>query len=138
VTDPPRVFKARHSTITLARPRPHVVTIAIIGRDVGEHGDEPLRALDDELNAGPFTLFIDARDTIGATIDVSNVWAQWLRARRDRLQAIHMVTGSRFVQLTADFVRRFAELGDAMRIYTEGAAFDEALHGELQDRATPD
>ena len=28
---------------------------------------------------------------------------------------------------TADFVRRFAELGDAMLIYTDGAAFDEAL-----------
>jgi hypothetical protein len=24
-------------------------------------------------------------------------------------------------------VRRFAELGDAMRIYTDGTAFDEAL-----------
>jgi hypothetical protein len=38
-----------------------------------------------------------------------------------------MLTGTSFVQLTADFVRRFAELGDAMRIYTDGAAFDEAL-----------
>jgi phage regulator Rha-like protein len=38
-----------------------------------------------------------------------------------------MLTGSRFVQLTADFVRRFAELGDAMHVYTDGAAFDEAL-----------
>jgi hypothetical protein len=38
-----------------------------------------------------------------------------------------MLTGSRFVQLTADFVRRFAELGDAMLIYTDGVAFDEAL-----------
>jgi phage regulator Rha-like protein len=38
-----------------------------------------------------------------------------------------MLTGSRFVQLTADFIRRFAELGGAMLIYTEGAAFDDAL-----------
>lgn len=51
----------------------------------------------------------------------------WLRAHRDRLHQIHMLTGSRFVQLTADFVRRFAELGDAMLIYTDGAAFDDAL-----------
>ena len=71
----------------------------IIGRDVGEHEDQPLRAVDDELRAGPFALFIDARDT-----------------RRDRLQSIHMLTGS-----------RFAELGDTMRIYTDGAACDEAL-----------
>jgi hypothetical protein len=29
-------------------------------------------------------------------------------------------------------VRRFAELGDAMRIYTDGAAFDDALRIETQ------
>jgi hypothetical protein len=127
VTDNPRVFKALHSTLTIDRPRPHIVTLAIIGRDVGEHGDAPLRALDDELRAGSFALYIDARDTRGASVDVSNIWAQWLRRNRDQLQEIHMLTGSRFVQLTADFVRRFAELGDAMRIYTDGAAFDEAL-----------
>ena len=42
-----------------------------------------------------------------------------------------MLTGSKFVQLTADFVRRFAELGDAMRVYTDGAAFDEALRAAV-------
>jgi len=127
VTDNPRVFKGLHSTMTLGRPRPHIVTLVIIGRDVGEHGDEPLRALDDELRTGPFALYIDARDTRGASVDVSNIWAQWLRRNRDQLHEIHMLTGSRFVQLTADFVRRFAELGDTMRIYTDGPAFDEAL-----------
>jgi len=132
VTSNPRMFKGKHSTMTMTRPQLHVVTIAIIGRDVGEHGDEPLRALDDELRAGPFALFIDARDTLGASVDVSNIWAQWLRRNRDQLQAIHMLTGSRFVQLTADFVRRFAELGDTMRIYTDGAAFDEALQLAVQ------
>jgi hypothetical protein len=29
--------------------------------------------------------------------------------------------------LTADFVRRFADLGEVMRIYTDPAAFDGAL-----------
>jgi hypothetical protein len=128
----PRVFEGVHSTMTIARPRPHVVTIAITGRDVGEHGDEPLRALDDELRAGSFALFIDAHKTLGASIDVSNVWAQWLRNRRDQLHSIHMLTGSRFVQLTADFVRRFAELGDAMRIYTDDAAFEDALRAATE------
>jgi hypothetical protein len=127
VTDNPRVYKGLHSTMTLGRPRPHIVTLVVIGRDVGEHGDAPLRALDDELCAGPFALYIDARDTRSASVDVSNIWAQWLRRNRDQLHEVHMLTGSRFIQLTADFVRRFAELGDTMRIYTDGAAFDEAL-----------
>jgi hypothetical protein len=124
----PVTLEGRHSTITVARPVPQVVLMTIEGRDAGEHGDAPFRALEAELAKGPFALFIDARRTTGASVDVSNVWAQWLRAHRDQLFRIHMLTGSRFVQLTADFVRRFAELGDAMLVYTDGAAFDEALH----------
>jgi len=123
----PVVFEGLHSSLEIARPAAHVVVVTIAGRDAGEHGDGPLRALADELQRGSFTLFVDARRTHGASVDVSNVWAQWLRSHRDRLQRIHMLTGSKFVQLTADFVRRFAELGDAMLIYTDGAAFDEAL-----------
>ncbi len=124
---PPRTFEGLHSTITIARSAPHVVVMTIVGRDAGEHGEGPMRVLDDELQSGPYALYIDARRTLGASVDVSNVWAQWLRAHRDRLHSIHMLTGSRFVQLTADFVRRFAEPGDAMHVYTDGAAFDEAL-----------
>ena len=132
MVDFPRVFKSLHSTMTIDRPRPHIVTLVIVGRDVGEHGDAPLRVLDDALRVGSFALYIDARDTRGASVDVSNIWAQWLRRNRDQLHEIHMLTGSRFVQLTADFVRRFAELGDAMRIYTDGAAFDDALKAASQ------
>jgi hypothetical protein len=125
-----RVFEGHHTTLVIMRPVPHVVVVTISGRDAGEHGQGPLLALEDELRAGPYTLFVDARRTLGASVDVSNIWAQWLRAHRDHLHGIHMLTGSKFVQLTADFVRRFAELGDAMRIYTDGAAFDEALRAE--------
>lgn len=127
MAETPRTFEGLHSTLILARPVRHVVVLTISGRDAGEHGDGPLRALDDELQRGSYSLFIDARRTQGASVDVSNVWAQWLRAHRDHLHQIHMLTGSRFVQLTADFVRRFADLGDAMLIYTDGVAFDEAL-----------
>jgi hypothetical protein len=36
------------------------------------------------------------------------------------------------IQITADFVSRFAGLGDVMRIYTDPAAFDEALASEIE------
>ncbi|MBA3542689.1 MAG: hypothetical protein H0T79_23940 [Deltaproteobacteria bacterium] len=128
----PLTLEGLHSTIVLARPLPNVVIMTISGRDGGEHGEAPLQALTDQLKLGPFMLFIDARRTQGASVDVSNVWAQWLRAHRDQLFRIHMLTGTKFVQLTADFVRRFAELGDAMLVYTDGAAFDEALRTATQ------
>jgi hypothetical protein len=123
----PATFEGVHATFAITRPSPGVVLMTISGRDAGEHGDGPMRALDEALLAGPFALFIDARKTTGASIDVSNIWAGWLRKHRDHLHRIHMLTGTKFVQLTADFVRRFAELGDAMLVYTDGAAFDEAL-----------
>jgi len=123
----PVVFEGLHATFAITRPAPGVVLMTISGRDAGEHGDAPMRALVDELATGPFALFIDARRTSGASIDVSNVWAGWLRKHRDHLHRIHMLTGTKFVQLTADFVRRFAELGDSMLVYTDGTAFDEAL-----------
>ena len=127
-------FEGAHSTIAITQPVPHVVVVTINGRDGGEHGNLPLRALDELLARGPFSLFIDARRTSGASLDVSNVWAHWLRTHRDQLHAIHMLTGSKFVQLTADFVRRFAELGDAMRVYTDGAAFDDELKAAASAR----
>jgi hypothetical protein len=37
--------------------------------------------------------------------------------------------------MTADFVRRFADLGDAMLIYTDPAVFDETLESSVHGRA---
>ncbi|MBA3501551.1 MAG: hypothetical protein M4D80_09180 [Myxococcota bacterium] len=80
----PRTFEGMHSTIVIARPAPHVVLMTITGRDAGEHGDGPQRALDEELRTGPYALWIDARRTLGASVDVSNVWARDLPSSATR------------------------------------------------------
>lgn len=72
-------------------------------------------------------LYIDARHTKGASTEVSSDWALWLKAHRSHFQHISMLTGSRFIQVTAGFVRSFSGLEDIMRIYTDAEAFDEAL-----------
>ena len=123
------------TSMMLKRMSAAVVLVAIRGTDVGELGDKPFAALDAELAKGSFSLFIDARHTRGASVDVSNAWARWLRKHRDDLGRIHMLTGSRFVQMTADFVRRFAELGDAMFIYTDSSIFEETLESALEGPA---
>jgi hypothetical protein len=115
------------TSMSIQRVAPAVVVVTISGSDAGELGDAPFVELDKQLARGAFALFIDARRTKGASVDVSNVWARWLRTHRDELLRIHMLTGSRYVQMTADFVRRFADLGDAMLIYTEASVFDETL-----------
>lgn len=127
-------FEGVNTSMSIRRVSAPVVVVTIRGRDVGELGDAPFKELDRQLAQGPFALFIDARATRGASVDVSNLWARWLRTHRDDLTRIHMLTGSRYVQMTADFVRRFADLGDAMLIYTEASVFDETLESELRPR----
>ena len=121
------VFEGVHCSIAIDRPAGRVTRLVIEGRDGGELGDAPFRELDADLERGQLQLFIDARATSGANLDVSGRWAAWLRQHRARFRRVSMLTGSRFVQLTAEFVKRFAELGDLMIVFTDPAAFETAL-----------
>jgi hypothetical protein len=131
-------FEGVNCSLTIRRPAPGVVLVAIEGTDTGELGQAPFRALEQDLaGARRIELFIDARATRAASMHVSKDWALWLSRHRDRLQHISMLTASRFIQLTADFVRSFAELGELMRIYTEPAAFEGALSHAIGNAARP-
>jgi hypothetical protein len=112
----------------IERRSPSLVYVRIEGHDVGELGDLPMRCIEAFLpTAARAELFVDARATRGATIDVSNDWSAWLGRNRDRFSAIHMLAGSRYVVVTAEFVRRFSELEQLMRVHTSGEEFDAAL-----------
>ena len=112
----------------IERRSPSTVLVCIEGHDVGEFGPLPMRCIEafmpDEL---PVELFVDARGTRGASMDVSNDWAAWLGRNRLRFSAIRMLTASKYVQFTAGFVRRFSELEGVMRVYEDAAAFDAEL-----------
>lgn len=117
-----------HCTMVIEGLAPGVVLVTITGTDVGELGQAPFEALAPLLDGvGLVELFIDASGARGPSVDVSSEWARWLGRHRDRLRHASMLTASRFVQLTADFVREFAELGDKMRIYSDPAVFQGAL-----------
>jgi hypothetical protein len=131
---PARVFRGVHCTFTIQRPAIGVVHAIIEGSDVGEFGDAPFREL--ELDVGqqaPVEMFIDARDVPAASLEVSAEWARWMKEHRERIQRLNMLCGSRFIELTASFVQRFTQFGPRMRIYTEAAAFEEALRISIGD-----
>jgi hypothetical protein len=118
--------------LAIERPAAGVAVLRLTGWDTGEFGDAPMRELAKDFAVNlPLQLFIDARAVKGASVDVSNDWALWLRANRSRFAHISMLTGAPFVQLTAKFVQRFAELSEIMRIYTDPAAFDAALQAAI-------
>jgi hypothetical protein len=92
-----------------------------------------MKALTDTVAASkPIDLFIDAREVRGASIEVSGEWAGWLNSHKAGLRTVTMLTGSRFIQITAEFVRRFANLEGIMRICTEPVIFDFALAETLK------
>ena len=127
-------FNGVHCSLTIQEFPRGVVIVKISGTDIGEFGDAPMLELKQCLTGiDPIHLFIDARDVRGASIDVSGEWARWLRAHKAQLRDISMLTGSRFVEITAGFVRRFADLQETMRVYTEPAAFDAALTAATQN-----
>jgi hypothetical protein len=121
-------FDGVHCSLSIEMPSPRVVLMRIGGTDVGEFGDQPMKAMSDWVrDSSAVQLFIDARDVRGASIEVSGEWAGWLSAHKSVLGDVTMLTGSRFIQVTAEFVRRFASLEGRMRICTEPDIFDQAL-----------
>jgi len=112
----------------IERRSPALILVRIEGHDVGEFGELPMRCIDTFLPEElPAELFIDARSTRGATMNVSNDWSAWLGRNRARFAAIHMLAGTKYVHFTAEFVRRFSELEQLMRVHTSAADFDAAL-----------
>jgi hypothetical protein len=132
------LYEGIHCRLAIERPGPGIVLVRLTGWDVGEFGDAPMKEIARLLEgAQPAQLYIDARQVKGASIDVSNDWALWLSAQRERFAHVSMLTGAPFVQLTAKFVRRFAGLDDTMRIYTDAAAFDRALASATAEASAP-
>lgn len=135
----PLRFEGLHCTLTIDQPASEVILVQISGWDVGEFGSAPLLALEDSFDTpGRIDLFIDARDVQAASIHVSGEWAQWLAGHKDRLRSVTMLTGSRYIQVTAEFVRRFAELQGIMTLLTSHEEFDSIVeHMSRSDGATP-
>jgi hypothetical protein len=121
-------YEGIHCSVSIQRPAEGISLLVLAGSDIGEFGDFAMRELAKDLQrAGGLELFIDAGAVRGASIEVSSEWMLWLRAHRAQFHHVNMLTGSRYIQITAEFVRRFSHLVDRMTIFTDRAAFGETL-----------
>ena len=121
-------FDGAHCAVELKQFSESLILMRLSGSDTGELRDAPMRTLDEWLDqAEAVEFFIDARKVRGASIDVSSEWATWFTAHRDRFKSITMLTGNKFIQITAEFVRRFAGLNGIMWVCTDAKVFDLAL-----------
>lgn len=121
-------FEGAHFAVVLEQLSESLIVMRLSGTDTGELLDAPIRQLDEWLvGLKAVEFFIDARDVRGASIDVSSGWAAWLTANRAQFKTITMLTGTKFIQITAEFVRRFAGLNGIMWVCTDPKVFDLAL-----------
>lgn len=121
-------LKGSACSLVIDRIREGVILVRIDGHDVGEFGDFPMRCVEALIpDNAPVDLFVDARMARGVTVDVSGTWARWLVRNQHRLHRVHMLTSSRLVEVNAEFVRRFAALGDQMVLYTAAGEFERSL-----------
>src|SRR5688500_15773525 len=88
-------WEGLHCSLTVRRPAEGVVLLVFSGTDVGELGDRPFVELGRDLEGGqPLELWIDARATPAASMDVSSGWAGWLAAHRSQLHRVTVLCGS--------------------------------------------
>jgi hypothetical protein len=126
--EPCAQFETAECTVSIFRLSVARVLVAFRGRDRGQFGREPFVELEKNFVPGQqLELFIDLQSAVGASLDVSGSWAIWLRANKDRLRQVSMLTGSPFIQLSAQAVQRFSELGEKIRIYSDRGEFEKAF-----------
>jgi hypothetical protein len=100
-------YEGIHCSLIIRRPAPGVAVVVLQGADTGEFADFPMRELSKDLERyGSIDLFIDARAVRSASIEVSSEWVFWMRTHVERFRQICMLTGSRYIQITAQFARR--------------------------------
>ena len=120
-------WEGLHCSLTVRRPLEGVAVLIFRGTDVGEFGDRPFLAIERHLADGlPIELWIDARGTSAASIDVSSGWAAWFKAHRKQLHRVTVLCGSDLLAVTVTFAARFSEMR-RLRIYRDPAQFDRAL-----------
>jgi len=126
-------YEGLHCRLSAEQLGPYVMLLRISGSDVGEFGGAPMQVLSEWLaDASHVQFFIDARAVRGASVDVSSEWAKWLAKTKEKFDSITMLTGTPFIHITAEFVKRFSELEGIMRICTDPQAFENALNEALK------
>jgi hypothetical protein len=110
------------------RTGPGILLATIRGLDRGQLGATTL----DEITAamsreGRLELFVDAREAVGATVSVSDEWTRFFATHQPRLRHVHVLAGSKAVQLTVAIAQHLSRTGELIQIYSDPALFEARL-----------
>jgi hypothetical protein len=127
------------SAFEFARPRPGVLVVTITGYDKGQFGTAPLDEIGSVLRvAAPLRLFVDARNSVGATVRVSQDWTSFFSRHHRELAHVHVLAGSKMVELTVAIARHLSRTGNLIQLYSDPAIFEAQLAAACKrDRKAP-
>ena len=121
-------MKSGESALAFARPTSSVLVVTIFGYDKGQFGTAPFDEIGSVLRvAAPVHLFVDARNAVGATVRVSEDWTSFLSRHRTELAHVHVLVGSKMVELTVAIARHLSRTDRLIQIYSDPAVFETQL-----------
>jgi hypothetical protein len=110
------------------RPRPGVLQAIIMGADSGQFGTAALDEIRAEIGRQrPVELFVDARKASGPTVEVSEEWTGFFTRHRSDLSRVHVLVGSKALNLTIEIARHLSRTGSLIQIYSDPDIFEARL-----------
>lgn len=130
-------LQAQSVSFVNARVRPGLVHIRAQGADDGELGHLPVSELRQELERFPLAtdVFVDASSVTGVSASAREHWEYWLAQRDHRLRALHLLSGNRQVQWTAEVAAHRAH-SPVLFVHKHPASFAQAW-SKMATSSTP-
>jgi len=126
--DGPIRLTSGESAFEFARPRAGVLVVTVTGYDKGQFGTAALDEIGSVLRvAAPVRLFVDARNAIGATVRVSQDWTSFFSRHQRDLAHVHVLAGSKMVELTVAIARHLSRTGNLIQLYSDPEIFEAQL-----------
>jgi hypothetical protein len=126
-------LSAGNCTFAFRRLRPGALHVVITGLDSGQFGTTTLDEIRAEIaRSKPVELFVDAREAVGPAVSVSDDWTRFFSTHRSELSRVHVLVGSKVVELTIAIAQHLSRTGNLIQIYSDPEIF--AAKSGIADR----
>ena len=112
----------------LERIRPGAMLVTVDGMDLGQFGEAVLDEFRLEMmRAGRLALFVNALGALDVSVEVRRQWSAFIGEQRDRLAGVHVLVGSKYVQLVVGIAQHLSGTGNLIQIHSDANLFHERL-----------
>jgi hypothetical protein len=124
-------LSAGDCTFVYRRPRAGVLYVVISGYDNGQFGTTSLDEVRAEIaRENVIELFVDVREALGAAVSVSDEWTRFFSSNRANLSRVHILVGSKIMNLTVSIAQHLSQTGNLIQIYSDPEIFESKLNNK--------